>query len=129
MRYSILAGTVSNLAADRDRPRFPRATYRSGGLVHYDLEAGGSGLSSIDEEDTPAATFGGRANQARETRRYRRDPPRRRAGRRAESPEIDNERFLRAPRLYRGHRNAAGNQRNLGPGRGAQQPRKEDECR
>lgn len=129
MRYSRLVGTVSDLAADRDRPHFPRATYRNGGLVHYDFEAGGSGLSSIDEEDTPAATFGGRANQSREARRYRRDPPRRRAGRRDESPEIDNGRFLRAPRAYRGHRNAARNQRNLGPSRGAQQPRKEDECR
>jgi hypothetical protein len=101
-------------------PRFPRAVYRNGRLEDYDLAAGGSGLWSIDEEDSPAVTFGGRANRWDEESQHRRDHSHEGTDRFAGSPETDPEPFISACRGGRRSRNQSQDVPNAGSSRGAQ---------
>lgn len=91
-----LTRTVSNPVAGASPPRFPRAVYRNGRLEDYDLAAGGSGPWSIDEEDSPAATFGGRADRWDEESQHRRNHSHEGTDRFAGSPETDPEPFISA---------------------------------
>ncbi|MCJ1246676.1 hypothetical protein MMC30_003885 [Trapelia coarctata] len=120
-RHSKARGVMSNIAAGTSRPHLPRAVYRNGNLVEYDLAAGGSGPWSVEEEDTPAATFGGRANRSEERRQHHRDPSNEQPDRPAESPATNPETVRRARQGRRQNRNQTQNASFAGPSQAAQQ--------
>ena len=115
-RHIGVKGTASNPVTDPSHLRLPRAIYRNGRLEDYDFEAGGSGPWSIDEVDSPAATFGGRATQEGH-RRLRHSSSYGQRSRRASAQDRDPEPFTSANQGRRMIRNPTGNTPNAGPSR------------